>query len=58
MIVDEKSVTKTTNANPTAYKNVKVWVAQGKEYPASDARIRAFEYEEKGKYEASKLDKN
>ena len=48
MIVDGKSV-KVPNALPTAYKNVKVWAAQGKYYSASDARIRDFEYEEKGK---------
>ena len=47
--MDGKSV-KAPNANPTAYKNVKVWTAQGKQYPASDARIRAFEYEGKGRY--------
>ena len=48
VIVDGKSV-KVPNALPTAYKNVKVWAAQGKYYPVSDARIRDFEYEEKGK---------
>ena len=46
--MDGKSV-KVPNALPTAYNNVKVSAAQGKYYPVSDARIRDFEYKEKGK---------
>ena len=47
--MDGKSV-KVPNALPTAYKNVKVWAAQGKYYPASDARIKHLEYENKSKH--------
>ena len=47
--MDGKSAAKTTNTKPTLYENVKVWVAQGKYYPASDARIKDFKYENKSK---------
>ena len=50
MIVDGKSAVKTANTKPTLYENVKVWAAQGKYYPASDARIKHLEYENKGKH--------
>ena len=50
MIVDGKSAVKTANTKPTLYENVKVWAAQGKYYPASDARIKEFEYENKSKF--------
>ena len=50
MIVDEKSVIKTQNANPMTYENVKVWAAQGKHFPVTNARIKEFEYEQIGKY--------
>ena len=46
MIVDGKSAVKTANTKPTLYENVKVWAAQGKYYPASDARIKDLEYEQ------------
>ena len=49
MIVDGKSVAKTPNTKPNVYKNVKVWAAQGKYYPASDARIKDFKYEQGSK---------
>ena len=48
--MDGKSVAKTPNAKPKVYKNVKVWAAQGKYYPASDARIKDFKYEQGSKY--------
>ena len=44
-IVNGRSVVKTQNTKPTLYKNVKVWAAQGKFYPAANARIRKLEYE-------------
>ena len=47
--MDGKSVAKTPNAKPKVYKNVKVWAAQGKYYPASDARIKDFKYEQGSK---------
>ena len=50
VIVDGKSAVKTTNTKPTIYENVKVWAAQGKYYPVSDARIKDLEYENKSKY--------
>ena len=50
MLVDEKSVTKTPNTNPMIYENVKVWAAQGKHFPATNARIKELEYEQKSKY--------
>ena len=49
-IVDGKSVVKTQNTKPTLYKNVKVWVAQGKYYPVANARIKDFKYESISKY--------
>ena len=49
-IVDGKSVVKTQNTKPTLYKNVKVWVAQGKYYPVANARVKDFKYESKSKY--------
>ena len=48
--MDGKSVAKTPNAKPNVYKNVKVWAAQGKYHPASDARIKHFKYEQGSKY--------
>ena len=52
MLVDEKSVAKTPNTNPMIYENVKVWAAQGKHFPATNARIKELEYEQKSKYDA------
>ena len=50
IIVDGKSVGKSHNTKPTNYKNVKVWVAQGKYHPVANARIKDFKYESKSKY--------
>ena len=47
--MDGKSVAKTVNAKPTTYENVKVWAAQGKYYPASDAHIKEFNYQQSSK---------
>ena len=49
-IVGGKSVVKTQNTKPTLFKNVKVWVAQGKHHPVANARIKDFKYESKSKY--------
>ena len=49
MIIDGKSILRTFNTRPTNYENVKVWAAQGKYYPVANARIKDFEYEQKGK---------
>ena len=40
---------KTPNTKPTLYENVKVWVAQGKHHPVTNARIKDFKYESKSK---------
>ena len=45
--MDGKSVIQTHNNNPKLYENVKVWAAQGKYFPISNARIKEFEYEQK-----------
>ena len=55
MGVDGGSLAKNHNPNPMQYENVKVWAAQGKHFPASDALIKDFEYEQKSKYEALNL---
>ena len=43
------NIVKPKSTKPTNYENVKVWAAQGKSYPAANARIKDFEYEQKGK---------
>ena len=48
--MDGKSAVKTENSEPTIYENVKVWAAQGKHFPVTNARIKEFKYEQKGKY--------
>ena len=50
-IVDGERVAKTHNTKPTLYKNVKVWALLGKYNPASNAKIKKIEYEQKSKYE-------
>ena len=49
-LVNGKSVVKTVNTKPTIYKNVKIWAAQGKYYPVTNAKIKDLEYVSNGKF--------
>ena len=55
VIVNGKTIVNTPNDKPTTFKNVKVWAAQGKFYPAANARIRKLEYEAQA-FKVNKLD--
>ena len=53
----KKSVLRDYNEKPKQYKNVKVWAAEGKHHPVTNAIIKNFKYEQKSSSRANNIPK-
>ena len=53
----KKGVLRDYNEKPKQYKNVKVWAAQGKHLPVTNAKIKNFKYEQKSSNTANNIPK-
>ena len=53
----KKGVLRDYNEKPKQYKNVKVWAAEGKHHPVTNAIIKNFKYEQKSSSRANNIPK-